>query len=358
VQAAIAARIEQVVFSYLDLDVAVDELVSALDRPNLPPRAADTLRALSGPLGSGVRSFVGDRIDELVRSDAFATAWVEANRAAHTELVAALRGDTDGSVTIDRGSVSVDLATLVNTIKAQLTDAGFGIAARIPTVEASFAIVQSDELGRVQRLIGVLDDLALWLPFLGLGAITVAVLIARDRSRMLLASGLAVAASMLLLGAALNVVRPFYLEALPASSSAAAAGAVYDQLVSFIRLALRGVLVVALTVALVAWTSSSGGSGAAARRALGTGLEAGRRRRDGAGLGTGRLGGALAQYRSAIRVAVLGVAAIGYLALDHPTGGSALAFVLVAGVVLLAVELLAAGEDVTADLEMSADRPA
>jgi len=156
-------------------------------------------------------------------------------------------------------------------------------------------------------------------------------------------SGLAVAGSMLLLGAALNVVRPFYLDALPQGSSVPAAGVVYDQLVSFIRVALRGVLVVALAVAAVAWTSSPRGSGAAARGAVGRGLDAVRGRRDGAGLGTGRLGAALAQYRGAMRVAVLGFAALGYLALDHPTAGSALTIVLAAAAVLLLLELLAAG---------------
>jgi hypothetical protein len=343
IQDAIAARIEQVVFSYLDLDAATDQLVEALDTPSLPPEAAATLRALSGPLGTGVQGFVQERIVELVRSDAFATAWVEANRTAHTELVAALTGDTDGSVQIDRGAVSVNLAVLVNTVKAQLKDAGFGMAERIPEVDATFAIVQSDELGKVQTLLGLLDDLSLWLPVVGLGLLAAAVYIARDRWRTLVGAGLAVAASMLLLGATLNIVRPFYLDALPASSSAAAAGVVYDQLVSFIRLALRGLLVVALTVAVVAWFNTSGGAGARARSGLGNALDAVRRRREGAGVGTGRLGAVLAQYRGPVRVAVVGIVAFGYLAQDHPTGGTALALVLGAGVLLLLAELLAAG---------------
>ena len=352
VQDAIATRIEQVVFSYLDLDAATDQLVTALEAPGLPPEAADTLNALSGPLASGVRSFVRDRIDALVRSDAFERAWVEANRTAHTELVAALTGKTGGAVEVDRGTVSVNLAVLINTLKSQLSDAGFGIADRIPEVEASYALVQSDDLARVQRLVGFVDDLALWLPVLGLALIATAVFVARDRSRVLLVSGLAVAASMLLLGATLNGIRPFYLDALPASSSAAAAGAVYDQLVSFIRLALRGVLVVALTVAVVAWFSTDRGAGAAARRSLGRGLGAVRRSRQGAGLNTGRLGVALTQYRGPLRVVVVGIAALGYLAQDHPTGSTALVFVLVTGVVLLIVEVLASeapvGEQVPA----------
>ena len=256
VQKAIAARAEQVIFSYLDLDTAIDDLAQALSDQGVPPRVAATLQTVSGPLAYAIRSFVSDRILAFVQSDAFEQAWIEANRTAHSELVTALTGGGGGAVTVNKGAVQVNLAVVINTIKQQLSDAGFAIADRIPEVSASFTIVQSDNLDTVQTLLGVLDNLAAWLPVLGLGLLAVAVLLARDRRRMVLASGIAVAASMLLLGATLNVIRPFYLNALPESASAAAAGAIYDQLVYFIRLALRGLLVVALTVAVVAWLSA------------------------------------------------------------------------------------------------------
>lgn len=342
VQEAIAARMEQVIFSYLDVDAAVDEVVSALQERGLPDRAATTLEGLSGPLSTGIRGFVEDRILAVVQSDAFEQAWVEANRTAHAELVAALNGDTDGAVVIERGEVSVQLATLINTVKQQLVDAGFGIADRIPEVDASFAIVKSDDLETAQNLLGWLDDLSMWLPVVGLALIGVAVAISRDRRRTVLAAGLAVAASMLLLGAALNVLRPFYLDALPDSSSPEAAGVVYDQLVSFIRVALRGVLVIALTVTVVAWLSAAHGSGATARSALTRGVDGLRRGRSRAGMDTGRVGVALATYRTPVRATVVAVAALLYLAQDHPTGGTALAFVLVTALVLLVLEVLAA----------------
>ena len=134
VQAAIVVRVEEVIYSYLDLDAAVDEVVQALEGQGLPPRAAATLGALAGPLTTGIRSFVHDRIVALVASDAFEEAWVAANRTAHEELVAALLGDSGGAVAVDNGAVSVNLAVLINTVKGQLVDAGFAIAERIPEV--------------------------------------------------------------------------------------------------------------------------------------------------------------------------------------------------------------------------------
>ena len=275
-------------------------------------------------------------------SDAFETAWVEANRTAHSELVAALTGEGGGSVEIDDGAVSVNLAVLINTLKGQLVEAGFGIAERIPEVAASFTIVQSDDLATVQDLLGLLDNLSTWIPVVGLALLAAAVAVSRDRRRWVLVSGLAVAGSMLLLGATLNAIRPIYLDALPESSSAAAAGAIYDQLVSFIRMALRGVGIVGLAVAVVAWFSAPRGAGASARTGLVRGIDGLRRGTTRAGLNTGKLGVTLAQYRGPIRIAVVGLAAAGYLAQDHPTGGTALAFLLGTAVVLLVLAVLAA----------------
>src|SRR4029079_1365521 len=117
---------------------------------------------------------------------------------------------------------------------------------------------------------------------------------------------------MLLLGATLNIIRPFYLNALPDSASPAAAGAIYDQLVSFIRLAVRGLLVVALTVAVVAWLSARRGSGAAARGALVRGIDSVRVRMSRAGLQTGGLGVVVRQDRGLLRVGSVRLAALAH----------------------------------------------
>ena len=206
VQKAIAARAEQVIFSYPTSTQPWGSSRRRSATGGCHPGWRATLQAVAGPLASGIRSFVSDRILAFVQSDAFEQAWIEANRTAHSELVAALTGNGGGAVTINNGAVKVNLAVVINTIKQQLTDAGFAIADRIPEVAASFTIVQSGNLETVQTLLGVLDNLSTWLPVLGLGLLALAVVLARDRRRMVLASGIAVAASMLLLGATLNAI--------------------------------------------------------------------------------------------------------------------------------------------------------
>ena len=354
VQKAVAARVEQVIFSYLDIDEATEALVDAINQQGLPAPAAATLQAAIGPLASGIRNFVSDQILEFVQSDNFEQAWIQANREAHSQLVKALTGEGD-AIQVKNGEVTIGLATIIDAVKTQLVDAGFAIADRIPEVDATFTIFQSADLDKVQRALGLLDNLSTWLPVIGLGLLAIAFVIARDRRRVVFAAGIALAASMLLLGAALNAIRPFYLDALPADASTAAAGALYDQIVSFIRYALRGVLVVGLAVAVGAWLSAPRGSGAAARSGLVRGIDLVRHGGARAGMNTGRFGVFLRQYRVAVRVVTIALAAIWYLSLDHPTGNTALWFVVVVAVVLLLTELLAAaptavaaGQDVPA----------
>ena len=353
VQEAIAARVEQVIFSYLDIDAATQALVDAINAQGLPAPVAATLNAAAGPLAQGIQNFVAEQVQEFVRSDAFEDAWVRANREAHSQLVAALTGDSD-TVTIENGQVTIGLATIIEAVKAQLTDAGFAIADRIPEVDATFTIFQSADLDKVQKVLGLIDGLSTWLPVIGLGLLAIAIIIARDRRRVVFAAGIAVAAAMVLLGLVLNAIRPFYLDALPVDASQAAAAALYDQIVSFIRFALRGVLVLGLAVAVGAWLSAPGGSGATARSGIVRGIDAVRRSGGRAGLSTGRLGVFLRRYRSAVRIIVVAAAALWYLSIDHPTGNTALWFVIVTVVILLLTELLAAPGDDAPGEELAA----
>ena len=342
VQQAIAARIETEIYNYIDLDQITQDVVNALNQRGLPPRAAATLDAVSGPLASAIRGFINDQIDTLVQSDLFEQAWIEANRQAHAQLVAVLTGEGTDSVNVSGGEVSVSVAAVIDTIKDELVKQGFGLASRIPPVNASFVIFQSDDLTKAQGAFSLLDGIATWLPVVGLLLLVIAVFVARDRRRGLLAAGLAIAASMILLGAILNLLRPIYLDALPADASTAAAGAIYDTLVGFIRTALRAVLVVALVIAVVAWLLAPTGAGAAARGGLGRGVVALRSGRARAGLRTGAFGEALARYRNAVRIGIIGLAALIYLLKDHPTGSYALTVVIVTVVILVIVEVLAA----------------
>ena len=341
VQAAVIDRITLEITTRLKVEDVTGEAVDALADRGLPPLAATSLQALSGPLADAIEGFIEKQVTTLVESDQFEDAWVEANRQAHTQMVAVLTGKDTDTVEVTDNAVSINLATLIDTVKQRLVDRGFTLAERLPPVNAQFTIFQSDDITTAQTAFRILNAINTWLPILALLCLIGAVAVGRSRRKTLIAAALALAFSMIALGAGLNLSREIYLNAVPTDQLPSdAAAAIYDTLVYFIRLNLRAVLVVALAVAFIAWITGSEGSPAALRRGTSRAVGAVRQGGGRIGIDTGSFGIALHTYKTPIRVGVLGAALLLYVLRDHPTGGFALVVLAVAAVILLLVELL------------------
>jgi hypothetical protein len=230
----------------------------------------------------------------VVASDAFADAWVQANRVAHQELVAALTGKGGGAVTVENDTVKVNLAAFIQTVKARLVDAGFSVVARIPEVQASFVLFQSADIPRARSAFHLLDTLGVWLPIVALILLAIGVYVARDHRRALVGAALGVAVGMVVLALGLAIFRSIYLDAVPATVLPHDAAAVlYDTIVRFLRLGLRTILVLALVVAAGTFLSGSSVTAVRTRQGLAgaIGWLAGSAER--AGLRTGPVGTAV-----------------------------------------------------------------
>jgi hypothetical protein len=343
VQKAISDRISTEIFAYIDVrDITADALTALAQQEFVPPRAAGVLPSLSVPLSAAIENFVRERVDQVVRSDAFSQAWIGAVRQAHTQMVAVLTGNTSEAVDISDGAVKVNIATFVAAVKQKLVSEGFSFANRVPEVNASFTIFEAPNIGVAQKWFGWLDTLARVLPILVILLLLAAVMVARDRRRTLLAAGLSIAGSMVLLGLCLNIVRPIYLDAIPSGVIPGdAAAAIYDTLVQFIRSALRAVGVIFLAIALAAFWFAPTGAGAAIRAGAASALDR-LRRRSGRAAATGPVGQFLTTYRTFVRVVIVSLGALAYLALDHPTGGNAVTAIIAVVVGLILVEFFAA----------------
>jgi hypothetical protein len=74
VQTALADRVTTEVFAHLDVQQVANETIDALAAQGLPPRVAERLHDLTGPLADGVRGFVQGKIREFVASPEFVRA--------------------------------------------------------------------------------------------------------------------------------------------------------------------------------------------------------------------------------------------------------------------------------------------
>lgn len=343
IQQAVTNRVTGAIVDAIDLDQLAADATSAVTELGLPPRLATAVESLQGPLVDAATNFVRQAVDRLVTSDAFDAAWTEANRVAHEQLVGVMQGDPDAIASIDaQGQLTVDLTTVIEAVKSALSANGFTIVDRLPTINASFALVQSADLVRLQNAYGWLDLLGTWLPWVVVLLLAGGVLLARNRSRALVVAGLTLAGAMLLLGIVLTVGRSVYANALPpAVQRPDAAVVVYDQVVSLLRVALRSGLVLGLLVAVVAFVSGRSAAAVALRsswtRSVAWARGAGERR----GVTTGPVGVWLDEQRTFVRVVIASGAALA-IALGTPLTPSYVVTVAIVAVLLLALTTILA----------------
>jgi hypothetical protein len=270
VQQVIEEQITAQIFARLDVEGLVNDAASALTDAGLPPQIA----LLAPTAVSGIENFITDAVDRVVTSQAFADAWVAANREAHEGLVNALEGNPDGTVSLDDGKVSIKTAAFIDVVKQQLSARGLdGLAGKIPQVDASFVVYENAELARITRAASALNTAATWLPVLVLLLAAGAVLAAPNRRRGLITVASVIAVGMLLLGLSLAVMRNLGVNAaIDAGGTGVASAAVFDQLVSLLRVSLRALGVAALVVAIAAWLSGPSSAARGVRSGIDSGL--------------------------------------------------------------------------------------
>jgi hypothetical protein len=341
IQNAVADQITAQVFTYIDVQGLTNQAVDALAERGLTPALADQLRALAVPIANGVQSFTRSQVGRVVESDAFADAWVQANRVAHAELVAALTGEGGGSVTVENDTVTLNMAAFIETVKQRLVDSGFSVAARIPTVNASFVLFQSEDITSVRSGFNLLNTLGVWLPVIAIVLLVLGVYVAKDHRRALVGAALGVAISMVVLALGLTVFRSIYLDAVPAAVLPHDAAAVlYDTIVRFLRLGLRTVLVLGLVVAAGAFLSGQSVTAVRTRQGLSNaiGWLAGGAER--AGFSSGPVGTWVYANKKALRIGAVALAALALVFWGRPTGKVVLGLTLALLVVLALIEFL------------------
>ncbi|MFD7642378.1 hypothetical protein ACFV4P_17155 [Kitasatospora sp. NPDC059795] len=347
VQGAVANRATDAIMQQLPISDLLNE-VAPTDRP--------ALNAVLGKVGSaltdGLTGFVHDQVLNVVRSDAFPAIWEGILRNAHAAFTKVLTGEGGGAVQVKGDTVTLDLAPVITQVKDRLVANGLGLAANIPEVHTDFVLVQSDAVKKAQTGLRLLDLAGFWVPVLAVVCAVGGILLAVRHRRATVTTALAMAVAAGLLGIGLTVFRALYLDKLPADVDQAAAAAVYDTLVRYLRAAVRMLLALGIVIALAAWLTGSGRRAGWVRQLWQAGLGAVRRAAEGIGLRLGPVGRFVHRWKAWLGWGAVVVAAIVVLTWGYPTA----VVVLWIAVVLLAV--LAVLEFLDARPEEPADRKA
>ncbi|MGW0992227.1 hypothetical protein ACWD5V_02725 [Streptomyces sp. NPDC002523] len=203
------------------------------------------------PVRASVGPFVHDAVRSFTQTRAFRLAWDTGNRVTHDAVLRALREEDDDENTPEQ-PVTVDLAPVTAQVKQQLTHDHVPLAARIPVEHTAVPILQAGELTRLRKGFHVLEVAGFWLPVAAVVFAVTGIALAVHRRRAVTATALGTALGGALLALAVAVGRGLTLADLPAGTSHAAAGAVYDTLTATLRTVSWLLLGLGLVVALAA----------------------------------------------------------------------------------------------------------
>ncbi|MFC9930759.1 hypothetical protein [Streptomyces sp. NPDC127190] len=356
VQDAAVHRITEAVGTRVDGKQVAGDIASWLQSQGLPPLAADAVSRLGPQIDSAVDASVTKIATRVVHSDVFVTVWRNANRAAHNAVVHALTGEGRGAVGVSDGTVTLDVGTAVDRVKTELVDAGLKPAAKIPQVNKQLVLFHSDQLAKFRKGAHLLDVVGNWLPVLVVLLGVAGVFLARHRRRALARTALGAAFACLVVALALVVARRYYLDHLPPQvQSKAAAAAVFDTLLRFLRVSLRTAVVLGVVIALGAYLVGPGRLPVAVRGYSDHTADSAARWAAGHHIHAGRVGAWALAYRRAIALAGLLIIALVFALWNHPTALTVLLLVLVLLGILALLALLAAGGRV--QLEAARTKP-
>lgn len=343
IEEAARNRIVQAVDVRVDGKRATAELAAWLQSQGLPPTAARAVRGLAPQLDAAVTGAADKVATRFVRSDRFEKVWTSANRAAHAAVVHALTGKGRGAVGVDEGTVTLDVGTAVDRVKQELVDAGVTPAENIPDVDKQMVLFKSDQLKRMQGATHALDVVGTWMPVLTVVLGAAGVFLAYGRRRALAKTALGAAGAALVVAVGLVVARHYYLDHLPPQvQSEAAAAAVFDHLLHFLRVTLRTVIVLGVVVALGSYFVGPGRGARALRTRSERTADSVARWADDHDIRTGRVGAWTADNRRRLTIGFLLLLALLFALWNHPTVLTVLLLVLVFLAVLAVIALVAA----------------
>jgi hypothetical protein len=326
VQNALANRITNTLYSKSGIDTRLKDA--------LPPRASFAAPVIANAL----KSFVHNLSLRVVQSSKFEQLWKGLNRRVHTRLVDLLRGQ--GKFVNAKGQVAIDIQPIINKANAALQKVGVtGLSKAAGQSSHEIVLVESKTLKNAQTTVRVSDDIVWVLPILTVLAFAGAIAASANRRRTLLRGGVSVAVIMLFFLVLWNFVRTPYQHALPATVNRPAAGAVYDQLISFLLLELRTIFALAVVVALGAWLVGPG--------PLATRIRTRARSLVSRAPSTSAIAPSVlnfvGRHRNPLRVAVIGLGLVVLVLINHPGAIGVLVIAIVVLVLLGVIEWLGRG---------------
>lgn len=243
----------------------VNQVFTGERLPEFQARLPEQLAPLAAPLAAGLEDIARRTTDRLLASPAFQTLWEEANRRAHTRLVAILEERDTGAIESSDGDVVLDLTPLVQRVRDRL-----GIENPRNPDAGKIVVMSSDQLSTAQDAVRVIRVLSVFAALVVIALIAGALWLGEGRRRVLL---LATGAGLVLVGILLLAIRRITGDALIeelATNPTVKPSADHAWLIStsLLRDLAVGLMVIGVVAAVGAWLAGPSRYATAARRVM------------------------------------------------------------------------------------------
>lgn len=325
VAAALSTRMGEAVVEALAVEDSIADALPA------------ELALVAVPITDAVGGLVASTAQGIIRSDAFATAWSTAMRAAHSAVTVLVSGD--GAVVAEEGTVAIDLDTIAEPVVSAVADRGFDIAALAGDdfTLGQIVLVESDALGWAQGAVRLLDALG-WFTFLiAVAFIALAILVAPDRRRQTAILGFGASVGSVITLIVLRLSRRLTVGSSDDEVARSAGEAAWDLILRDLLSGLWAAVFIGIVVGLLAWLAGPSDRAGTVRRAAGHGIDRWR----GEPREPTAVSRFFATWRRTIEWAVVGLGLVVLLVLPTISVATAILVVFVGAILIAVVEVFA-----------------
>jgi len=221
------------------IKTGLDDLSKAIKQvaPKDSPIPDINLSFIAEPISSGLEGVAKTAAQKILQSSQFYAVWEKTLRTAHQAIL--------------------NLSELLTKVKDQLVSAGLGFLSKV-TIPPDFGQIElftSAQIGSVKSMVNLLGLLSWVLPLLAFIFFVLAVWLALDHRKALLRSAIGLAIAMLVVLIVLKVAHGQLFNQIKVAQNVAAANVIWSTVLSGLKQAVWGLLVLGVLVAVGAGVS-------------------------------------------------------------------------------------------------------
>ena len=278
VQDAVSKVISDAVVKQVDTSALVGDFLGGfIQNPTITDRLTD-------PIAAGINY---ELVHTFVASKEFAKIWYTTNEVAQASLVALLENRPNGPIQVQGDTIVLDISSMLTAVQGTLVNNGFDLASKItiPPSDAQVVLAQSAAIGQLQLLYRLSAPVLQWFPLLIAILFGLSIALARNRSRTVLAVGIALIACGGATRVLMNGAETVFVKQLSDTVFADAASSFWGTFFSYLLSGLVAVLVLGIIIGFGGWFAGVSRPATSMRMAvvrglhsMGSGVPAGVRR--------------------------------------------------------------------------------